>query len=162
MLRSTKQWLQEEGFIRGGDDKGRGQLQLTAKALTAMNATPQGLSDLVFLPKGDCLRYPIPTEEMRFASYRHDWQLMLRGKFMKKVKSEMTDELRPEYKRSDFGEIVRGKYANRIKEETNVVLLEPDIAQAFPNDEAVNKALRYLLEVAKTSTSLTQRSSGLH
>ena len=80
---------------------------------------------------------------------------------MKKVKSEMTDELRPEYKRSDFGEIVRGKYANRIKEETNVVLLEPDIAKAFPNDEAVNKALRYLLEVAKTSTSLTQRSSGL-
>lgn len=75
--------------------------------------------------------------------------------------SEMTDELRPEYKRSDFGEIVRGKYANRIKEETNVVLLEPDIAEAFPNDEAVNKALRYLLEVAKTSTSLTQRSSGL-
>lgn len=80
---------------------------------------------------------------------------------MKKVKSEMTDELRPEYKRSDFGEIVRGKYANRIKEETNVVLLEPDIAKAFPNDEAVNKALRYLLEVAKTSTSLTQRSNGL-
>ena len=80
---------------------------------------------------------------------------------MKKVKPEVTDELRPEYKRSDFGEIVRGKYANKIKEETNVVLLEPDIAAAFPNDEAVNKALRYLLEVAKTSASLTQRSSGL-
>jgi len=78
---------------------------------------------------------------------------------MKKVKSEMTDELRPEYKRSDFGEIVRGKYANRIKAETNVVLLEPDIAEAFPNDEAVNKALRYLLEVAKTSTSLTMRTT---
>ena len=80
---------------------------------------------------------------------------------MKKVKPEITDELRPEYSRSDFGEIVRGKYANRIKAETNVVLLEPDIAEAFPNDEAVNKALRYLLEVAKTTTSLTQRSSGL-
>lgn len=80
---------------------------------------------------------------------------------MNKVESETTDELRPEYKRSDFGEIVRGEYANRIKSETNVVLLDPDIAEAFPNDEAVNKALRYLLEVAKTSTSLTQRSSGL-
>ncbi len=77
---------------------------------------------------------------------------------MKKVKSKITDELRPEYKRSDFGEIVRGKYANRIKDETNVVLLEPDVAQAFPNDEAVNKALRYLLEVAKASTHLTGRS----
>jgi len=45
MLRSTKQWLQEEGFIRGGDEKGHGQFQLTAKALTAMNATPQELSE---------------------------------------------------------------------------------------------------------------------
>jgi hypothetical protein len=71
---------------------------------------------------------------------------------MKKVKSEMADELRPEYKRSDLGKIERGKYASRIKDETNVVLLEPDIAQAFPNDEAVNKALRYLLEVAQAST----------
>ena len=70
------------------------------------------------------------------------------------------DELRPEYKRSDFGTIVRGKYANRIKAETNVVLLEPDIAQAFPNDEAVNKALRYLLEVAEASTRLTGRGYG--
>ncbi|MBK8898206.1 MAG: hypothetical protein IPN66_13635 [Candidatus Competibacteraceae bacterium] len=78
---------------------------------------------------------------------------------MKKVKPEMADELRPEYKRSDFGEIVRGKYANRIKEESNVVLLEPDIAQAFPNDEAVNKALRYLLEIAEASNRLTRHSS---
>ena len=78
---------------------------------------------------------------------------------MKKAESEMADELRPEYKRSDFGKIVRGKYAGRIKEETNVVLLEPDIAKAFPNDEAVNKALRYLLEVAEASTRLTKRSS---
>lgn len=78
---------------------------------------------------------------------------------MKKGKSDMADELRPEYKRSDFGEIVRGKYADRIKDETNVVLLEPDIAEAFPNDEAVNKALRYLLEVAEASARLTGRSS---
>ena len=76
---------------------------------------------------------------------------------MKKVKLEMADELRPEYKRSDFGEIVRGKYANRIKEESNVVFLEPDIAQAFPNDESVNKALRYLLEIAEASSRLTGR-----
>ena len=79
---------------------------------------------------------------------------------MKKVKSETLDELRPEYKRSDFSEIVRGKYTNRIKEESNVVLLEPDIAKAFPNDEAANKALRYLLEIAKASTRLTDHSSG--
>ncbi len=74
---------------------------------------------------------------------------------MKKGKLDGMDELRPEYKRSDFGEIVRGKYADRIKDETNVVLLAPDIAKAFPNDEAVNNALRYLLEVAEASTRLT-------
>lgn len=74
---------------------------------------------------------------------------------MKKGKLDGMDELRPEYKRSDFGEIVRGKYADRIKEETNVVVLAPDIAKAFPNDEAVNNALRYLLEVAEASTRLT-------
>jgi hypothetical protein len=84
---------------------------------------------------------------------------MLIGKFMKKVKSEITDELRTDYKRSDFGEIVRGKNANRIKSETNAVLLDPDIAEAFPNDEAVNKALRYLLEVAKTSSTAPADSS---
>lgn len=79
---------------------------------------------------------------------------------MKKGKAGMTDELRPEYKRSDFGEIVRGKYAARIKEESNVVLLEPEIAQAFPNDEAVNKALRYLLEIAESSARLVPGLSG--
>lgn len=73
---------------------------------------------------------------------------------MKRVK----DELRPEYKRSDFGEIVRGKYANKVIEESNIIILEPDIAKAFPNDDAVNKALRYLLEIAKTSTLLVKHS----
>ncbi len=85
---------------------------------------------------------------MQFASYLHDEQQRLEGKFMKKGNLDMSDEPRPEYIRSDLGEIIRGKYANRIKEETNVVFLEPDVAEAFPNDKSVNKALRYLLEGA--------------
>ncbi|MBF0230679.1 MAG: hypothetical protein HQK63_14020 [Desulfamplus sp.] len=80
---------------------------------------------------------------------------------MKKVKEKSADELRPEYKREDFGKIVRGKYAGKIKESTNFVLLEPDIAKVFPNDEAVNKALRYLLEVAEVSTQLTKQVRSL-
>ncbi|MBX3615727.1 BrnT family toxin [Nitrosomonas sp.] len=95
---------------------------------------------------------------IRSGSYQRDWLQILRGKFMKKVKPEMTDELRPEYQRSDFDKIIRGKYASRIKAETNVVILEPDIAKAFPNDEAVNKALRHLLEEAKTLSKLTRQS----
>lgn len=76
---------------------------------------------------------------------------------MKTDQLKMTEELRPEYKRSDLGEIIGGKYANRIKDEANVVLLESDIALAFPNGEAVNKTLRYLLTVAEASNRLTLR-----
>jgi hypothetical protein len=53
---------------------------------------------------------------------------------MKKAKSEGDDWLRPEYRRSDLGEIVRGKYARRLGESTNVVVLDPQVAKAFPND----------------------------
>ena len=61
---------------------------------------------------------------------------------MKKASRKMADELRPEYKRSDFGPLVRGKYAQRVAGATNVVVLDPQVAKAFPNDRAVNKALR--------------------
>ncbi len=71
---------------------------------------------------------------------------------MKKAKSEANDWLRPEYKRSDLGPIVRGKYAQRIAAGSNVVVLEPDVAKAFPNEESVNSALRGLLDLAKKST----------
>lgn len=64
---------------------------------------------------------------------------------MKKAKTELNDWSRPEYKRSDFGEIVRGKYANRIRKSTNVIVLDPQVAKVFPNDEAVNNALRELI-----------------
>ena len=64
---------------------------------------------------------------------------------MKKAKSsELNDWGKPEYKRSDLGELVRGKYARRIRESTNVVVLEPQVAKHFPNDRAVNDALRKL------------------
>ncbi|MEE4378714.1 MAG: hypothetical protein V2J55_14575 [Candidatus Competibacteraceae bacterium] len=69
---------------------------------------------------------------------------------MKKVDPKNSDELRTEYKRSDFGQLVRGKYAARLSEETNIVVLEPDIADAFPNDKAVNEALRGLLKIMET------------
>ena len=69
---------------------------------------------------------------------------------MKKAEKE-TDELRPEYKRSDFGELVRGKYAGRLAEETNVVVLDPEVAEAFPNDAAVNEALHGLLDLARAT-----------
>jgi hypothetical protein len=71
---------------------------------------------------------------------------------MKKAKSELNDWGRPEYKRSDFGKLERGKYAKRVRESTNVVVLEPEVAKAFPNDKAVNKALRGLISADRPQT----------
>ena len=69
---------------------------------------------------------------------------------MKKPKTEMNDELRPEY---DLRKLlkggVRGKYAERYRAGTNLVLLDPDVAKAFPNEEAVNNALRLVIQLTK-------------
>lgn len=72
---------------------------------------------------------------------------------MKKAKSK-ADELRREYKRSDFKRVQRGKYYARVKAGSNVVVLDLDLAAVFPNSDAVNKALRSLVEVAEAATSL--------
>jgi hypothetical protein len=66
--------------------------------------------------------------------------------------SEMDDELRVEYDLSAVKGRVRGKYAERYREGTNVIVLAPDVAAAFPNDEAVNEALRLLINIAKTTS----------
>jgi hypothetical protein len=69
---------------------------------------------------------------------------------MKKAKRADKGELRTEYKRSDFPKgLVRGKYAERLRESSNVVVLDPEVARAFPNQEAVNSALRSLIQIAK-------------
>ena len=49
------------------------------------------------------------------------------------------EEMLPEH---DFSGGVRGKYAKRHHQESNVVVLDPDVAERFPNSEAVNRALR--------------------
>lgn len=69
---------------------------------------------------------------------------------MKKVDTE-PDELRPEYRREDFGIMTCGKYAAKMKDSSNVVVLDPDVVEAFPNAQAVNQALRSLLELARSS-----------
>ena len=56
-----------------------------------------------------------------------------------KKQTEYNDELRPEYDmKSLLKDGVRGKYAGRYHSGTNLVLLEPEVAKAFPNDKAVN------------------------
>jgi hypothetical protein len=68
---------------------------------------------------------------------------------MKKA-SNRKDTLRSEYKPSDFpGGMVRGKYAKKAANASNIVLLDPEVAAAFPTSESVNDALRALVKVAK-------------
>ena len=62
------------------------------------------------------------------------------------VELRLHPEAEPEYKREDLGTGMRGKYHAAYQEGTNVVLLEPDVAKAFPDSKAVNKALREYLD----------------
>ena len=72
---------------------------------------------------------------------------------MKKInRSGNDDDLREEYDLSKMEGVVRGKYAQRYKEGSNIIVLAPDVAKAFPNTEAVNEALRLLMNVAKSSS----------
>ena len=70
---------------------------------------------------------------------------------MKKANNKKRfDELRPEYDLAKLKGGVRGKYAKRFKKGTNLVLLSPDVAKYFPDEQSVNAALRSLVSIAKT------------
>ena len=59
---------------------------------------------------------------------------------------DLEDELRPEYDRSVLKNGVRGKYLAQYRSGTNLVLLDADVAKAYPTAEAVNNALRRLMQ----------------
>ena len=64
-------------------------------------------------------------------------------------KRQQGDELRPEYDLSKLKGGVRGKYTARYRAGTNLVLLSPDVAEYFPDEQSVNRALRTLIHVVK-------------
>jgi hypothetical protein len=69
---------------------------------------------------------------------------------MKKKIAETNDELLPEY---DLKALlkggVRGKYAQKYREGTNLVLLEPDVAKAFPDEKTINQTLRLVMKLTE-------------
>jgi len=67
------------------------------------------------------------------------------------------DDLRKEYDLSRLKGGVRGKYYGRAAAGTNLVLIQPDLADVFPNSEAVNRALRILAEAAQAATTPKRR-----
>lgn len=76
---------------------------------------------------------------------------------MKKAKNAEIDDLRPEYRREDLGKGVRGKYLAAYQKGSNLVLLRPEIAKAFPTSEAVNDALGGLLQLTEQTRKLARR-----
>lgn len=73
-------------------------------------------------------------------------------------KAKRNDELRPLYTREDLGKGIRGKHFEAYRKGTNLVLLSPDVAKVFPTDEAVNEALRSLIDLARKLTGLKKRA----
>ena len=76
-----------------------------------------------------------------------------------KKKTELNDELRPEYDMKFLlkaGE--RGKYAARYRAGTNLVLLEPEVAKAFPNEKAVNEALKLVIKLKQVQENASQNT----
>ena len=65
--------------------------------------------------------------------------------------ADLNDELRPEYEASDLKNGVRGKYLAQYRSGTNLVLLAPDVAKAFPTEQAVNEGLRRLMQLQEAA-----------
>jgi len=72
-------------------------------------------------------------------------------------RKETEDELKPEYDFASMKGGVRGKYVSRLRKGSNIVVLEPEIAAAFPSEAAVNEALRGVLN----TTRAVRKSGGL-
>jgi hypothetical protein len=68
---------------------------------------------------------------------------------MKKTNQVPVDDMRPEYDFASMKGGVRGKYARRAHAGTNVVLIEQEVADAFPTERAVNEALKGVLNTAR-------------
>ena len=75
------------------------------------------------------------------------------------MKTAKKEDMKKEYRREDLGVGVRGKYYNEYKKGTNLVLLSPDVAAAFHDEDSVNSALRSLLKLAKHSVDPPKRST---
>ena len=76
---------------------------------------------------------------------------------MKKNSTKKQDdyELREEYDLAHMTVLPKGRFDPKHRIGSNVVVLEPDVAKAFPSDEAVNEALRLLLKASKLAQGST-------
>ena len=78
----------------------------------------------------------------------------------KRSVKELDDDLRPEYDLSQLKGGVRGKFYRQATAGTNLVLIEPELADVFPDTESVNRALRLLVDTAEAAASPVRRRLG--
>ncbi len=71
--------------------------------------------------------------------------------------ADQNDDLRDEYDFEHMSGGVQGKYVERYRSGTNIVVLDPDVAEAFPTSEAVNDTLRMILKIAATKPKSKSR-----
>jgi len=77
---------------------------------------------------------------------------------MKKAPAaKLSDDLRPEYDLSQLKGGVRGKYYRRATAGTNLVLIDPDLSNLFPDANAVNRALRVIAEASQAAIASKRR-----
>ena len=72
---------------------------------------------------------------------------------MTKTQSKASDEMRAEYDFASMTGGVRGKYVDRVRRGTNIVLIEPEVSHAFPTEQAVNEALKGVLNTTRAVRS---------
>ncbi len=75
----------------------------------------------------------------------------------KKNKAAHDDDMSPEYDFSKMKLVGRGIYAERYRSGTNIVRLDRDVREAFPDDESVNEALRVIAKAAKRQASRAKK-----
>ncbi len=79
---------------------------------------------------------------------------------MKRKPKPETEDLLPEYE-FDYAKAVRGKYYQRLmKEGSNVIVLDPDVAEVFRDSASVNQTLRSVLDLARTTRRITAKPKG--
>src|SRR3990167_8790253 len=93
---------------------------------------------------------PVPVPVTKKASFESSVldarQRMKEGSMNRKVNASSSDDMRPGY---DFSGGVRGKFYKEYMKGTNIVVLDPDVAEIFPDSRTVNEALRVLAQIAK-------------
>ncbi len=76
---------------------------------------------------------------------------------MKKTnKDNFEDDMHPEYDFSQMKDGIQGKYAEKLRQGSNIVRLEPDVAEVFESEASVNEALRSLIKLAKSQIKTIQ------